>query len=124
MKKLLLISALAAVSASGCNRQDGDRLARVGRKVTDKVQGLVPQRSPFGTGVSLGRNPGLEERVRERFKSDRFLAPQPIEITVEGNTVRLKGTVELQVLKQRAGEIADSTVGVEKVIDEIVVTDG
>jgi osmotically-inducible protein OsmY len=119
MKTSLLLALLALGFLSGCDRQDGNRLARVGRKVADKARVLVPDRVPFGT--SVGPRGLADERVRERFRSDRYLAPQPIDVSAEGNTIRLRGTVPESVLKRRAFEIADSTVGVEKVIDELTV---
>jgi hypothetical protein len=119
MKTPLLLALLVLSSLPGCDRQDGDRLARVGRKVADKARILVPDRVPFD--ASVGPRGPADERVRERFRSDRYLASQPIDVSAEGNTVRLRGTVPESVLKRRAFEIADSTVGVEKVIDELKV---
>jgi hypothetical protein len=120
-KALLLIVAIVSVT-SGCDKQDGDRLARVGRKVTQKVEALIPERSPFGNSIGLGKNPSVEDRVRERFKSDRHLALQAIEITADGNTIHLKGTVDREVLKRRAVDIAESTIGVDKVVDELAIS--
>jgi hypothetical protein len=120
-KALLLIVAIVPLT-TGCDSHDGDRLARVGRKVTQKVEALIPQRSPFGNSIGLGKSPSVEERVRERFKSDRHLAPQAIEITAEGGIIHLKGTVDREVLQRRAVEIAESTIGVDKVVDELAFT--
>ncbi len=120
MKRLALLPVILAL-ATGCNRSDGDRLARVGAKVTQHAQALVPDRTPFGNPVGLAKSAGIEERVRERFNSDRFLQGLPIEISSQEDAVRLSGQVGDALLKNRAVEIAESTVGVEKVIDEIVV---
>ena len=109
---------LAAVP-SGCDRTDGNRLANVGRKVAEKVQVLVPERTPFGAPITTSSN--VEDRVKERFRSDRFLSPIQFEFAVDGSTIRLKGIVDDEVLKKRAVEIAGSTVGVDKVIDEVTV---
>ncbi len=119
--KLLPFVAVLPLFFVGCDRSDADKLARVGWKVTEKVQALVPDRTPFGGPLPGARQPGLEDRVRERFKFDRYLTAQPIEVTAEGGGVRLRGQVDDEVLKRRAVEIAESTVGVEKVIDEIAV---
>jgi osmotically-inducible protein OsmY len=109
---------LAAVPF-GCDRTDGNRLANVGRKVAEKVQVLVPERTPFGAPITTSSN--VEDRVKERFRSDRFLSPIQFEFAVDGSTIRLKGIVDDEVLKKRAVEIAGSTVGVDKVIDELTV---
>ena len=121
MKNRLIFVSIVICTATGCNRQDGDRLARVGGKVTEKVQLLVPERTPFGRPTNLAMNPNVEERVKERFRSDRFLGPLFIEVSAEGHVIRLKGKVNDGLLKQRAVEIAESTVDVDKVLDEIVV---
>lgn len=120
--KLLPVVAILPVLAIGCNRTDADKLARVGWRVADKVQALIPDRTPFGSALPNSKQPGLDDRVRERFKQDRYLTSSPIEITADGNSIRLRGQVNDEILKRRAVEIAESTVGVEKVIDEIVVS--
>jgi hypothetical protein len=112
---------LLVTVGSGCDPSDADRLARVGRKAADKVAALVPDRTPFGTPLSLSTAGELENRVKERFRSDVFLAPIQFELSVEGVNVRIKGMVDDEILKRRAMEIAQTTVGVEKVVDEIVV---
>ena len=105
--------------AAGCDSQDGDRLARVGRVVTNKVQALAPSRTPFADSIALNQNP--EDHVRSRIRSDRYLLAQSIDVSADGGTVHLKGSVDQEVLKRRAVEIAESTVGVDKVIDELNV---
>jgi hypothetical protein len=122
MKKMLLFAAFCLLGSSGCNRSDGVRLGKIGVKVADKVQVLLPDHTPF-VPPSLGTmsDATLESRVRVRFQTDRYLTSLPIEIIVELASVRLKGQVDSDVLKQRAVEIAESTVGVEKVVDELLV---
>jgi hyperosmotically inducible periplasmic protein len=122
VRRTLSIAAIFIIAGSGCNRSDGDRLTRVAGKVTEKIQELLPERTPLTGSFGLASSVNLDNRVRDRFKTDRYLAPLPIEIDAnEGGTVRLRGSVDDAVLKQRAVEIAESTVGVEKVLDEIVV---
>jgi osmotically-inducible protein OsmY len=70
--------------------------------------------------LSVSRN-SLDEQVRERFRLDAFLAPIPFDIVAEGAVIRLKGKVDNDALKKRAVDIAETTIGVEKVIDEITV---
>jgi hyperosmotically inducible periplasmic protein len=121
VKKSLSIGVMVIVACSGCNRSDGDRLARVAAVVTQKFEDLLPERTPLAGNFSFIGGAGIENRVRDRFQSDRYLAPLPIEIYGHDSNVRLRGSVNDAVLKQRAVEIAESTVGVEKVVDEIVV---
>ena len=119
--KLFTLVAFLPLLSIGCNRSDGDKLARVGWKVADKVQALVPDRTPFGASLPGAKQPSLEERVRQRFKLDRYLAAVPIDVIADRGGVRLRGHVDDEILKRRAVEIAESTVGVEKVTDEIAV---
>jgi hyperosmotically inducible periplasmic protein len=121
MKRLALLPVVFALALTGCNRTDGDRLARVAARLTQHAQSLVPDRTPFGSPIGLAKNTNVEERVRERFKTDRYLTGLPIEVAGQEDSVRLIGQVNDPQLKSRAVEIAESTVGVEKVIDEIVV---
>jgi len=119
MKRTIFALALVFAS-SGCDNSDGDRLARVGRMVASKLQALIPEKTPFGVTFSIAKN-GPEDQVRERFRLDAFLAQIPFDIVAEGANIRLKATVDNDALKKRAIEIAETTVGVEKVIDEITV---
>src|SRR5262245_45300146 len=117
--RLLQWFALAlVVSAMGCNRQDAEKLARVGWKLAEKVQRIIPDRLPFGSWPGTA-DTSVEGRVRARIMSDRYLAPLNIEVIATMGGVRLHGTVEDDVLKRRALEMAESTVGVEKVVDEL-----
>jgi len=117
MKRTLLLASLLALT--GCQRSDGDRLAGIGRAVTRNAEQLIPNRSPIGSGLTL--HVGADQRVRDRFKTDRYLNAQAIEVTAEGGSVRLKGIVAEQALKLRAVEMAESTIGVEQVVDELML---
>jgi hypothetical protein len=108
----------SVVAATGCERQDAERLTRVGWKVADKLQGLVPDKTPWGASWSPVPDGSLEARVRARFEADKYLAPLNIEVIATDHGVRLRGRVADEVLKRRAVELAESTVGVEKVADE------
>jgi len=116
MKRVMIAVALFV---TGCQKSDGERLAGIGRAVTRNVEQLVPERTPLGSNLSI--NPGIDQRVRDRFKSDRYLSTQPIDVHSEGATVRLQGTVAESALKRRAVELAESTVGVDAVVDELTV---
>lgn len=120
MRTLRWVGLAWLIAATGCGRQDAEKLARVGWKLAEKFQRLVPEPFPFG-GMSLAADPSLEGRVRARIRADKFLAPQNIEVLATAGGVRLRGTVDDPVLKRRAVEMAESTVGVEKVVDELTI---
>jgi osmotically-inducible protein OsmY len=106
---------------SGCKREDIDILTRIGWKVTEKVQSLIPEQTPFG-GNWTSLNTSIESRVKSRIQSDKFLSATPLEISSEGKSIRVKGIVKEDGLKRRALEMIEATIGVESVIDEIEVT--
>ncbi len=119
--------ACVALFASGCDGQDADRLSRIGRKIVDRVTAQ--------TDNSPGRIPGslqsirggwyeitVDARVASRLRWDKNLQGSPIQVESLGNsTVKLTGTVGTMEIRQRAVRLADSTVGVDKVVDELVV---
>ncbi len=106
---------------TGCGRSDGDRLARIGRMVTGKVQSLVPNRTPFNGPLAVPGGDRIDVRVKSRLKADKYLATFAIEVIAEGNNIRLQGSVSEEPLKRRAVELAESTTGVEQVIDELKI---
>ncbi|MGL4550232.1 MAG: BON domain-containing protein [Gemmataceae bacterium] len=117
MRWLLLVVAVA-----GCQARDGELLAQAGQRAGRKL-GLTrgPSTNTL-TGTlrgSLGET-SLSARVENRLRWDRFLADQPIEVVTTGTAaVTLKGTVPEAGLRQRAVEMAKSTLGVERVVDEM-----
>lgn len=118
--KILPLFGLFLLGNTGCKREDVEILTRIGWKVTEKVQALVPEQTPFG-GTWSSLSGGLETKVRARLQSDKFLAPAEIQISAEGRTIHVRGTVKEEPLKRRALEMIEATVGVEAVIDEIQV---
>lgn len=118
--KLLPLFSLLLLGNAGCKREDIDILTRIGWKVTDKVQALIPEQTPFG-GTWSSLSGGIESKVRDRLQSDKFLAPAELQIRAEGKSIRVKGTVKEEALKSRALEMIEATIGVESVIDEIQV---
>jgi hypothetical protein len=119
--------ACVALFAAGCDGQDADRLSRIGRKIVD--------RATAQTDNSPGRIPGslqsirggwyeitVDARVASRIRWEKSLEGSAIQVQSLGNSsVKLTGTVATMDIRQRAVRLADSTVGVEKVVDELVV---
>ncbi len=61
----------------------------------------------------------LDARVSQRLRWDKSLADSPIQVNVSANVVKLTGNVTDLAQRRRAVELAESTVGVEKVIDAL-----
>jgi hyperosmotically inducible protein len=103
---------------------DGDKLAKVSRLVAGKVQAALPQADKLAGPVNAVRAllpQRLEDRVRARLVADQKLAGVAFVVSSEGGTVKLGGVVADAAARKWAVEIAASTVGVEKVVDELAV---
>jgi osmotically-inducible protein OsmY len=107
---------------TGCARQDTEILGRVGRNLAGKAKASTAglrERLPFR--IAAGE-PSVAERVQQRLASDRALAGVAFDVQANGSNggdVEVKGTVERDEQKRRAVELAETTVGVERVIDSI-----
>jgi osmotically-inducible protein OsmY len=119
---LLVFAALAG----GCNQEDAERMARVGRKLTTRAEALTgDQDGGLKKGWQAVRD-GWQEttlagRVAARLRWDKRLADSHIHASGAGNVVQLKGTVRDLEQRRRALELAESTTGVEKVADALEI---
>jgi osmotically-inducible protein OsmY len=106
----------------GCKTRDGDTLRKVARKSGEKIQhAAAPMNDAAPSWHRLGE-PSLAGRVDNRIRHDRYLAGHRFDVRGDGpGTVAVKGTVPEASVKTRALDLARSTLGVEKVIDEVTV---
>ena len=123
-----ILIAVAALMPSGCQRKDADRLAAFGTKLGQKTEGL------FSPGSSRGLhnwNPNawrigegtIEARVSARLEGDKSLAESSIQVQCTGGVVELNGKVHDMDQKRRAYKLAQTTQGVEKVLDRLEISD-
>lgn len=119
MKRLAVV--LTSLFLAGCNQQDADGLARIGKKVVARVGAAAgPLRDKFDSGVrGLA---GVKERVQARLRWDKQLAETAIEVSVSVGAVELKGAVASEEQRRRAVELAETTQGVEQVTDSLQIT--
>jgi osmotically-inducible protein OsmY len=122
MRRHVLLVGFALVAA-GCNRQDVDGLGSISRKVLERTQSAVaPLRDNFErTLKDIGVGAGLKERVQQRLLCDKALAAATIDISVKGAEVELRGTLKSEDQRRRAVDLAETTVGVERVVDQLLV---
>jgi osmotically-inducible protein OsmY len=127
MRSRLLLAGAFLVTAAGCVKQDTDILARVGKRALDQgrdaTAGLrtrlatyLPNSTPAAPGTD-----SLEDRVSQRLRTDKALQGVRFDVVASGGEIELKGTAT-EEQKRRATELAEATVGVEKVTDSTVVT--
>jgi hypothetical protein len=115
----------AAALAGGCGREDADRLGRIGRKAAARLEEATGgPRGKLANGWaairgSLG-DTTPDSRVALRLRWDKALAGSDVRVTspVPG-TIRLQGKVASLDQRQRAVGLAETTEGVEKVVDEL-----
>jgi osmotically-inducible protein OsmY len=109
---------LGLVVLTGCAREDGDKLARVGKLTAEKVRDVAPARTPFG---DLAPDSTTAARVRTRLRTDAALADYPIEVIEDADGIRLRGHVPSHDHADWAAKLARETVGVSHVVNEITV---
>lgn len=122
----LVFGAIVGGSLAGSKATDPDRIAAVGQVVGQKVKAALPEAAKV-TGplaaLRVGDALSVEERVRVRVRTDKRMAGAEV-YAVPGTAageVRLRGLAGTAEQAQRAVRIAESTTGVEKVVNEIAV---
>jgi len=123
--RLLVWLGLVLVASAGCNGEDTDRLTRVYHRTSANfedasagVRGKLSRGWHSLQGDPLASAP-LRDRVAARLRLDRALADAPIEVDADENVITLRGEVAGADNRRRAIELAQSTLGVEKVVDEL-----
>jgi osmotically-inducible protein OsmY len=123
-RRWLLAGALVALQG-GCQKQDTDKLAKLGRNLLDRAEsfaGEVRQALPGewkNLPVALDTL-GVEARVAARLRWERGLGELPIRVEASGATVVLHGAVRDEAQRRKAVELAEATAGVEKVEDRLL----
>jgi hypothetical protein len=112
----------------GCDGQDPERLAKVGRLTLTKLEnGAGGPHGKLASGWqavldSLGGT-SLDSRVKLRLRWDQSLAGADIHVqTVSPGVVRLQGTVNDGATRTRAAAVAEATQGVERVENAITLS--
>lgn len=114
------------IASSGCSDQDAQCLARVGERMKVKLEVLTAgTQNKLVAGWQAARGDldemALDARVSARLRWDKSLTNHAIQVRAEGGMVELRGTVTDLQQRQRAVELARTTVGVETVSDELTV---
>ena len=105
------------LTACGCSNNDRDHLARAAIRAKLKLD------SATGSGqlATSWQAMTLDARVSARLRWDKTLAEEKIHVTASGGVVALTGTVRDLAHRRRAVELAESTLGTEKVDDSLNV---
>jgi hypothetical protein len=128
MKPLvLLLLAGGVMVAAGCSRRSdrGSSTTHLtSAEPTPQPQIVQPLPTTNAGAVVAAGDRDTAQVIQWRIAKDPNLSPVAgaIRITALGNTVTLGGTVDTPEQRTRAEQIAFSALGVERVDDEIVVT--
>lgn len=119
-----------AVLACGCGGEDSARLGRVGRLTAAKFGALTRGvRAKLAGGWQGARAASGEEaldgRVSQRLRWDKDMVGAEVQVSAPGpGVVRLQGTVSGLIQRRRAVALAQSTLGVQEVHDDLTAEDG
>jgi osmotically-inducible protein OsmY len=118
--------AVTVAAAVGCTNQDSDHLTRIAGKVAARFDGLGDNANDKLSAGWRALHADIDElaldaRVSARLRWEKTLAGSHIQVQANGGIVELKGTVHNLEQRRRAVEVAESTVGTEKVSDLLEV---
>src|SRR5215472_4735365 len=115
---IVLVASLAlALSAASARGQSvGQKIGEAIDQVSSGVQQAWQQVKEAGNRM------GVQARVYARLRWDKAIHSSTIDIDVpKAGTVVLKGSVADAAAKKKAVELANDTVGVEQVIDQLAI---
>lgn len=121
---LILVAVFIVLVGTQFHTSDGEKLAAIGRLVAARVEASLPPTVNLMAPLEAVRRHWpmrLEERVRHRLTTDQRLAGLDLTVTAEGSTIRLRGVVPDARTRKVAVSLAENTVGVAAVIDELAV---
>ena len=128
MGKLRKSAALlaAALALAGCGGEDTEQLAKVARLSASKVEemtGGAPDKVAAGLESMRASwsEPGLDARVALRLRWERDLQQATIQVQAKNGIVELKGAVRDMAQRQRAVQVARTTLGVIDVVDSLEI---
>ena len=120
---------LAALALAGCSNEDTEGLARVARLSAAKVEemtGGAPNKvaASFESMRANWNELALDARVSLRLRWEKDLQNTKIQVEAKDGIVELRGKVADILQRQRAVQVAHSTMGVLEVIDSLEVVSG
>jgi len=112
----VVVFAPASHANQGPLQRTGQALDNAGKNIRGRVE----------TGVVRGQITAQERellaRVTDRIKWDKQLVSSTLQLVVQADgTVNVRGSVIDEAAKRRAVDLAENTVGVTRVVDELAV---
>ncbi len=129
-KKVIVGSVFVLIvggSLAFCKKTDAEILTKVGRTASNQVMAAMPERSAVAGPLAQMTAPDLSgpaDRVRVRLKTDTAVSTLNLNVTADGDVVKLSGKADTSGQRERAVQLAQTTTGVAKVEHEIAVPEG
>jgi osmotically-inducible protein OsmY len=120
----LLVALFLVLVGSRFQASDGDKLRAVSVLALAKVRNAMPAAVNLAAPVDALRKElptRADDAVRARLAADTRFIGVDFKVTAEGNVVTLRGVVPDARVKRLAVGVAENTIGVEKVVDELAV---
>ncbi len=116
------------IAGTGCNSQDRNHLTRAAGKAKEKLEALTgdPEgrlRTQWQAVRTDLNEMTLDARVSARLRWDKSLADTDIQVHTSGGIVELSGSVRDLAQRRRAVELAEATVGADKVSDLLEIAE-
>ena len=121
---MILVALFLLLVGSRFKASDGDRLRAVSQLTAAKVRGAMPPAVNVAAPVDALRKEWPtrpDDAVRARLAADKRFVGVEFKVTAEGGVVTLRGVVPDARVKRLAVGVAENTVGVEKVVDELAI---
>jgi hyperosmotically inducible periplasmic protein len=131
-KYVMLLAALAAASlvTGGCQqRMQGDKFGQKTGEANPSVTGKLQEPSSTGQSASDQSSAGsklagaddtmITTKVKAALLAEPGLKSQQIDVATKDATVTLAGSVDSDIVRDRAKQIALSTEGVKNVVDNM-----
>lgn len=124
---MILFALFLLLVGSRFKASDGDKLAAVSRLTAAKLRNALPPAVNVSAPVEALRKElptHPDEAVRARLAADKRFVGVEFTVSAEGRVVTLRGVVPDARVKRLAVGVAENTVGVERVVDELAVPAG
>jgi hyperosmotically inducible periplasmic protein len=121
---LILVGLFIVLVGTQFQASDGDRLAAVARLAGARIRAAMPPAVSFAAPVDALRKElptRPDDAVRARLAGDKRLVGLNVNVVAEGDAVKLRGVVPDDAMRKLIVGLAENTVGVEQVIDELAV---
>jgi osmotically-inducible protein OsmY len=120
----ILIALFFVLVASQFHASDGDKLAAALRLASAKVRNILPPALNLASPIDALRRElptRPEDAVRSRLSADKRLAEVKVSVVAEGNAIKVRGVVPDARTRKLVLSLAENTIGVEQVVDELAV---